>query len=58
MPVVLAPAAADDLEDIGDYIRADNPPAAARFIAALRERCSKLDDAPRVAGCDRSCGLA
>ena len=33
-PVVLAPAAADDLEEIGDYIRADNPPAAGRFIAA------------------------
>lgn len=56
MPVVLAPAAADDLEEIVDYIRADNPAAAARFVAALRERCARLDDAPGEVAYALSCG--
>ncbi|WHO71964.1 type II toxin-antitoxin system RelE/ParE family toxin [Rhizobium sp. BT03] len=42
-----APAAVQDLEDIGDYIYAENPQAAFRFVTALRVRCNRLADAPR-----------
>jgi toxin ParE1/3/4 len=47
MPVAFAPAAARDIEEIGDYIHAENPPAAARFTATLRARCLRIADAPR-----------
>jgi len=47
MPVTFAPAAAQDVEEIGDYIHAENPTAAGRFIAALRARCDRIADAPR-----------
>ncbi|MER8463028.1 type II toxin-antitoxin system RelE/ParE family toxin [Mesorhizobium sp. M1396] len=47
MAVIFAPAAAQDVEEIGDYILAGNPAAARRFIAALRERCGRIADAPR-----------
>lgn len=47
MPVVFAPAASQDLEEIGDYIHTENPAAAIRFIAALRARCARIADAPR-----------
>lgn len=47
MAVTFAPAAVQDIEEIGDYIHAENPPAAGRLIAALRERCGHIADAPR-----------
>ncbi len=47
MGVTFSPASVQDLEEIGDYIYADNPAAAVRFIAELRNRCSRLSDAPR-----------
>ncbi|MER9753187.1 type II toxin-antitoxin system RelE/ParE family toxin [Mesorhizobium sp. M0166] len=47
MAVIFAPAAAQDIEQIGDYIHAENPAAAMRFIVALRERCGRVADAPR-----------
>ncbi|MGO4439601.1 type II toxin-antitoxin system RelE/ParE family toxin [Rhizobium sp. RAF56] len=47
MAITFAPAAMQDLEEIGDYIHADNATAAFRFIRELRERCSRLADAPR-----------
>ncbi|MER9295417.1 type II toxin-antitoxin system RelE/ParE family toxin [Mesorhizobium sp. M0621] len=47
MAVIFAPAAAQDVEEIGDYILAENPAAARRFIAALRERCGRIANAPR-----------
>ncbi|MBA1140910.1 type II toxin-antitoxin system RelE/ParE family toxin [Mesorhizobium neociceri] len=47
MAVIFAPAAAQDVEEIGDYIHAENPAAARRFIIALRERCGRIADAPR-----------
>lgn len=47
MPVRFSPAAVQDLEEIGDYIHAENPLAAHRLIAGLRSRCEKLADAPR-----------
>ncbi|PDS65314.1 plasmid stabilization protein [Rhizobium anhuiense] len=53
MAVSFSPAAAQDLEDIGDYIHAENPTAAYRFVTALRARCNRLADAPR-GGASRS----
>ncbi|TIP12993.1 type II toxin-antitoxin system RelE/ParE family toxin [Mesorhizobium sp.] len=47
MAVTFAPAAAQDIEEIGDYIHAENPAAASRFITALRVRCGRIADAPR-----------
>ncbi|MGX5849449.1 type II toxin-antitoxin system RelE/ParE family toxin [Mesorhizobium sp. PL10] len=47
MALSFAPAAVHDIEEIGDYIDAENPPAARRFIAALRVRCGRIVDAPR-----------
>ena len=46
MDIVFAPAAAQDIEEIGDYIYAENPAAAIRFIVGLRSRCSRIVDAP------------
>ncbi|AMY02137.1 type II toxin-antitoxin system RelE/ParE family toxin [Mesorhizobium ciceri] len=46
MAVIFAPAAAQDVEEISDYIHAENPAAGRRFIAALRERCSRIADVP------------
>ncbi|WP_027060107.1 type II toxin-antitoxin system RelE/ParE family toxin [Mesorhizobium loti] len=46
MAVIFAPAAAQDVQEIGDYIHAENPAAAHRFIAALRERCGRIADVP------------
>lgn len=47
MALSFAPAAVQDIEEIGDYIRAENPAAARRLIAALRVRCDTILDAPR-----------
>src|SRR5262245_11795562 len=47
MPVVFAPAAVRDIEEIGDYIQTENPAAAIRLIAALRSRCARIVNAPR-----------
>lgn len=47
MALTFAPAAVQDIEDIGDYIAADNPSAAYRFVTDLRARCSGLISAPR-----------
>jgi toxin ParE1/3/4 len=47
MIVRFSPSAAQDLEEIGDYINAHNPAAAYRFVRDLRGRCGKLSDAPQ-----------
>ena len=44
--VLLSPQAAADIEAIGDHIAADNPSAALRFVARLRQRCAELDQLP------------
>ncbi|ESY67650.1 hypothetical protein X743_26615 [Mesorhizobium sp. LNHC252B00] len=49
MAVIFAPAAAHDVEEIGDYILAENPAAARRFIAALREAVAALQTHHAVA---------
>lgn len=48
MAIAFAPAAEQDLEEIGDYIYTENPTAAYRFIAELRGRCNRLADTPRA----------
>ncbi len=45
-PVVFSRKAEQDLEDIGDYIAADNPRRAASFVRELRERCSAVGTLP------------
>ncbi|MGX5804517.1 type II toxin-antitoxin system RelE/ParE family toxin [Bradyrhizobium sp. Arg314] len=47
MAVTFSPAAARDVEEIGDYIHSENPAAARRFVAALRARCDRIANAPR-----------
>ena len=39
--------ALNDLREIGFYIRQDNPEAARRWVARLRERCDKAAEMPR-----------
>jgi toxin ParE1/3/4 len=48
MPLHFAPKAVRDIQDIGDYIGAENPAAAARLIDALEARCARIEDAPRA----------
>ena len=48
MIVVLTDAAKADLERIGDFIAADNPPRAETFVAELLDRCSRLLEMPRA----------
>lgn len=42
MRLELSPLAEADLEAIGDYIAADSPGNAVRFIQGLREQCRKI----------------
>ena len=37
-----------DLEEIGDYIAADNPLRAVSFVAELRAHCERLLPNPRI----------
>ena len=46
MKVAFSPRAAQDIEEIGDYIFSDNPQAAVKFVTDLRARCARLADAP------------
>lgn len=46
MRLVFSPLAAADLEEIGDYIRADSPARALSFVHELRAQCAKLLKAP------------
>ena len=46
MRVTFSPLAERDLESIGDYIAADNPPRALSFIAELRTQCAAIAKAP------------
>jgi toxin ParE1/3/4 len=47
MAVTFVPAAVKDLEDIGDYIHAENSQAAFRFVTEFRARCSRPADIQR-----------
>ncbi len=46
--VEFAPAAIVDLESIADYIAADSPDHAERFVELIRARCLHIAEAPRV----------
>ena len=48
MIVVITEAAEADLEQIGDWIAADNPARALTFVSELRERCQGLAAYPRA----------
>jgi toxin ParE1/3/4 len=48
-PVVLTDGALADIEEIGDYIKRDNPERAATFVVELRERCEAVGDNPTAA---------
>ncbi len=47
MRVVLTPAAAADLEQIGDYIAEDNPLRAVSFVDEIADRITKLATLPQ-----------
>ncbi|MCX7045710.1 MAG: type II toxin-antitoxin system RelE/ParE family toxin [Candidatus Sumerlaeota bacterium] len=44
--LLLTPAAIRDVENIHDYIAADKPQAAIRFIRTLEEKCELLAESP------------
>lgn len=44
--VLLTPEAELDLEEIADYIAADNPRRAVSFVDELRDRCQEIATAP------------
>ena len=46
MQVVFSLQAEIDLEEIGDYIAADNPTRAISFIREIREQCVRIAAAP------------
>lgn len=48
MKLVFSPKAAEDLEEIGDYIARDNPTRALSFVAEIEARCRKLLVAPEA----------
>lgn len=45
--VVLSPLAESDLEDIADYIAADNPRRALSFVDELLDQCAKIAQFPQ-----------
>jgi len=46
--LIFSPQAADDLQDVRDYIARDKPRAARDFVLAIRERCQKLAQFPEI----------
>lgn len=46
--VVLSFQAELDLEEIGDYIAADNPERALSFVCEIREHCERIARAPHA----------
>jgi toxin ParE1/3/4 len=46
MRLSFSPLAVADLEAIGDFIAADSPAAARRFVGELRDRCQRVLGAP------------
>lgn len=47
MKVVLSANAEQDLEEIGDWIAADNPARALSFVIELRRACAAIGRRPR-----------
>ncbi len=46
MRLSFSPAAAQDLEEIGDYIARDNPQRALSFLAELEAHCLRIAEMP------------
>lgn len=46
MRLFFSPLAEQDLEDIADYIAADNPARALSFVQELREQCERISANP------------
>lgn len=46
MQVVFTVQAEQDLEEIGDYIAADNPDRALSFVREIRDHCNRIAAAP------------
>ena len=46
MQLQISPLAAQDLEDIGDYIALDNAARAISFLAELQTQCQKIANNP------------
>ncbi len=46
MTVVFSPKAADDLEEIGDYIARDNPGRAVSFVEEIEQHCYRVAETP------------
>lgn len=46
MQVIFTVQAELDLEEIGDYIAADNPLRAVSFVGEIREHCAKISSSP------------
>ena len=48
MKVLFAEPAESDLEDIGDWIAANNPDRAASFVGELRQACLEIGPRPKA----------
>jgi len=46
MQVIFSVQAEQDLEEIGDYIAADNPSRAVSFVREISEHCAKIASSP------------
>jgi toxin ParE1/3/4 len=46
--LTIAPAAAQDLQEIVDYITQDKPVAARRWLARIKEKCRLLAKTPAI----------
>jgi len=46
MQLLISPLAAQDLEDIGDYIALDNVASAISFLAEMQTQCQKITNNP------------
>lgn len=46
MTLVFSPKAAEDLEEIGDYIARDNPEKALSFVDEIEQHCYRIAETP------------
>ena len=46
MTLVFSPKAAEDLEEIGDYIARDNPQRALSFVHEIEQHCHRVAETP------------
>ncbi|AKH63456.1 MULTISPECIES: type II toxin-antitoxin system RelE/ParE family toxin [Photorhabdus] len=48
MRLSISPLAAQDIEEIGDYIAQDNPVRAVSFMEELYQQCCQISEAPQI----------